>query len=142
VPAKRRSTDERATGANVSDDLYEEIDDEPFDEDEYEDEDEEEGQDETPRTKRSRALSAMSAGEVGQRHITALTGKQSEGVTQVQPAEGGWLVQVEVVEDRRVPSSGDILALYEAEMDMEGNLMSYRRLRRYRRGRGDSSEAS
>ncbi|MFC7645216.1 hypothetical protein ACFQX6_34670 [Streptosporangium lutulentum] len=57
VPAKRRSTDERASGANVSDDLYEEIDDEPFDEDEYEDEDE----DETPRKKRSRALSAMSA---------------------------------------------------------------------------------
>ncbi|WP_371780838.1 gas vesicle protein GvpO [Streptosporangium subroseum] len=139
MPAKRRSTDERATGANVSDDLYEEIDDEPFDEDEYEDEDE----DETPKTKRSsRALSAMSAGEVGQRHIAALTGKQSEGVTQVQPAEDGWVVQVEVVEDRRVPSSGDILALYEAEMDMEGNLLSYRRLRRYRRGRGDSSEAS
>jgi Gas vesicle synthesis protein GvpO len=136
VPAKRRSTDERATGANVSDDLYEEIDDESFDEDEYEDEDE------TPKTKRSRDLSAMSAGEVGQRHIAALTGKQSEGVTQVQPAEDGWVVQVEVVEDRRVPSSGDILALYEAEMDMEGNLLSYRRLRRYRRGRGDSSEAS
>ena len=34
------------------------------------------------------------------------------------------------------------LALYEAEMDMEGDLLSYRRLRRYRRGRGDSSEAS
>ncbi|MDP9846710.1 gas vesicle protein GvpO [Streptosporangium lutulentum] len=138
MPAKRRSTDERASGANVSDDLYEEIDDEPFDEDEYEDEDE----DETPRKKRSRALSAMSAGEVGQRHIAALTGRTSEGVTQVQPAEDGWLVQVEVVEDRRVPSSGDILALYEAEMDMEGDLLSYRRLRRYRRGRGDSSEAS
>ncbi|MEV6862957.1 gas vesicle protein GvpO [Streptosporangium subroseum] len=136
MPAKRRSTDERATGANASDDLYEEIDDEPFDEDEYEDEDE------TPRTKRSRDLSAMSAGEVGQRHIAALTGRSSEGVTQVQPAEDGWVVQVEVVEDRRVPSSGDILALYEAEMDMEGNLLSYRRLRRYRRGRGDSSEAS
>jgi len=138
VPAKRRSTDGRATGANVSDDLYEEIDDEPFDEDEYEDEDEEE----TPRTRRSRRLTAMSAGEVGQRHIAALTGKQSEGVTQVQPAEDGWLVQVEVVEDRRVPSSGDILALYEAELDEEGDLLSYRRLRRYRRGRGDSSEAS
>ncbi|AWS40642.1 gas vesicle protein GvpO [Streptosporangium sp. 'caverna'] len=140
MPAKRRSTDERATGANVSDDLYEEIDDEPFDEDEEEYEDEDEV--ETPRAKRSRALSAMSAGEFGQRHIAALTGRQSEGVTQVQPAEDGWLVQVEVVEDRRVPSSGDILALYEAEMDMEGNLLSYRRLRRYRRGRGDSSEAS
>ncbi|MFC7645215.1 gas vesicle protein GvpO [Streptosporangium lutulentum] len=74
--------------------------------------------------------------------MAALTGRTSEGVTQVQPAEDGWLVQVEVVEDRRVPSSGDILALYEAEMDMEGDLLSYRRLRRYRRGRGDSSEAS
>jgi hypothetical protein len=52
------------------------------------------------------------------------------------------VVEVEVVEDRRIPSSGDILALYEAEMDMEGNLLAYRRIRRYRRGRGDYGEAS
>jgi hypothetical protein len=76
------------------------------------------------------------------RHIADLTAKETEGITLVEPVEGGWVVNVEVVEDRRVPSSGDILALYEAEMDVEGNLLSYRRIRRYRRGKGDYGEAS
>ena len=50
-----------------------------------------------------------------------MTGKQPEGVTGVAPAEDGWIVAVEVVEDRRIPSSSDILASYEAGLDMTGN---------------------
>jgi uncharacterized protein YuzE len=71
------------------------------------------------------------------RQITELTGKQPEGVTAVDRGEDGWVVGVEIVEDRRVPSSSDILAIYEIELDMDGELMSYRRVRRYQRGRGD-----
>jgi hypothetical protein len=82
----------------------------------------------------SRALPAAAAGEAGLRHITDLTAKEVEGATRVQPVEDGWVVEVEVVEDHRIPSSGDILALYEAELDIEGNLLSYQRKRRYRRG--------
>jgi hypothetical protein len=48
------------------------------------------------------------------------------------------VVVVEVVEDRRIPSSGDVLALYEADLDTEGNLMSYRRKGRYRRSSSDN----
>ncbi|HEX4812422.1 MAG TPA: gas vesicle protein GvpO [Nonomuraea sp.] len=86
------------------------------------------------------SLNAVTAGGVGLRHIGDLTGKETEGVTGVEPADDGWIVTVEVVEDRRIPSSGDILALYEAEIDKEGGLLSYRRLRRYRRASGDAGE--
>jgi hypothetical protein len=48
---------------------------------------------------------------------------------------GGWCVIVEVVETRRIPDSADILATYQAEVDDDGELVSYRRLRRYNRGR-------
>jgi hypothetical protein len=85
-------------------------------------------------------LSAAEAAQGGLRQIAELTGKQPEGVTGVEPAEDGWVVGVEVVEDRRVPSSSDILAIYEAEFDMSGELLSYRRLRRFARGRGCSGE--
>ncbi|WP_283133146.1 gas vesicle protein GvpO [Rhizohabitans arisaemae] len=88
------------------------------------------------------ALSAAAAGETGLRHIAELTAREVEGVTLVKPAEEGWLVDVEVVEDRHIPSSGDVLALYEAELDSEGDLLSYRRLRRYRRGSGDDGGAT
>lgn len=81
----------------------------------------------------------MTASKAGLRHISDLTSKEVEGVTFVRPAEDDWQVGVEVVEDRRIPSSGDILALYEVEMDQEGNLLSYRRTRRYKRGSGDNS---
>ena len=61
----------------------------------------------------------------------------------MQPTEDGWLVSVEVLEDRRVPSSGDILALYEAELDPDGSLLAYRRARRYSRNHAtDEREVS
>ena len=58
----------------------------------------------------------------------------------VEPSEDGWLVTVEVVEDRRIPSSTDVLATYETELDRDGELISYRRVRRYARGRGDNRD--
>jgi Gas vesicle synthesis protein GvpO len=92
-----------------------------------------------PSRGRAPSLTAAQAAQEGLREIAQLTGKQTEGVTGVEPAEDGWIVGVEVVEDRRVPSSADVLATYEAEFDMDGELLSYRRVKRYSRGRGDSS---
>jgi hypothetical protein len=69
--------------------------------------------------------------------IAELSTRQPEGVTAVEPAEDGWVVGIELVEDRRVPSSADILAIYEAEVNVDGELVAYRRTRRYPRGRGD-----
>ena len=83
-------------------------------------------------------LTAAGAGRYGMRQIAELTGKEPEGVTGVAPAEDGWLVTVEVVETRRIPASTDLLATYETEIAPDGELVSYRRVRRYARGRGDS----
>lgn len=88
----------------------------------------------------SGALSAADAAQAGLRHIADLTGKEVTGVTSVQPVETGWIVGVEVVEDRRVPSSTDLLALYEAQMAGDGDLLAYHRRRRYSRGRGNDGE--
>jgi Gas vesicle synthesis protein GvpO len=99
----------------------------------------------TENTKRASAsaahapeLTAGEAGRTGLLQITELTGKAPEGITGVEPAEDGWVVSVEVVEDRRVPSSTDVLATYEIEVDMAGDLVSYRRVQRYSRGHGDT----
>ena len=140
MPARRRARQEERVANRDADDLYED-DEETFDDEEDDFDDEPLEEKSGDRGRRPRALSAATAGRAGLRHIADLTAKEIEGVTLVQPEENGWVVGVEVVEDRRVPSSGDILALYEAEMDREGNLLSYRRTRRYKRGKGDS-EAS
>lgn len=151
-PGKRGSSERSAADVQAPDDLYEEPpgeDDDLYEDEEDEreeeealEEDEEDEEDEPVSRRRGRDLSAVSAGGAGLRHIAELTGKETEGITRVSPVEGGWKVEVEVVEDRRIPSSGDILALYEADMDTRGHLLSYRRVRRYRRGRGDDSGAS
>jgi hypothetical protein len=87
-----------------------------------------------------RRLSAAEAGREGLRQITELTGKDPESVTGVRRSDDGWLVTVDVVEDRRIPSSTDILSTYEAEIDGDGELVSYQRVRRYSRGRGDNGD--
>jgi hypothetical protein len=74
---------------------------------------------------------------VGAEQIAELTGKPPETVTQIQPNGDSWTIGVEVVEDRRIPSSTDLMGLYEIDLDRSGDLLSYRRVKRYSRGRGD-----
>ena len=83
-------------------------------------------------------LSAEKAAERGVRYITRFTGKEPETVTQIARSDAGWVVGVEVVEDRRIPSSSDILAIYEVRIDREGEVDGYRRTARYSRGRGNT----
>src|SRR3954467_14409173 len=79
-------------------------------------------------------LTARDVIDLVRQYVTELTGLEAGRMTSLQPTEGGgWIVEVEVVEDRRIPSSSDILGLYEMELDADGQLLSYRRTQRYLR---------
>jgi Gas vesicle synthesis protein GvpO len=80
---------------------------------------------------------ARQAVEAALRQVMGLSGKQAESITDVERREDGWMIGIEVVEDHRIPSSADILASYEATVDQDGELIAYRRLSRYIRGRSD-----
>ncbi|MFD2767610.1 gas vesicle protein [Micromonospora eburnea] len=82
-------------------------------------------------------ITAAEAAREGLRQIAGLTGKDPLGATSIQPIDDGWLVEVEVVEDHRIPASTDLLGLYQVELDMIGSLLGYQRTRRYQRGKGD-----
>ena len=80
-------------------------------------------------------LNARDAADVARELITELNGQDPVAMTSVEVTDQeGWIVEFEVVEDRRIPSSSDILALYEVEMDADGELLALRRTRRYLRG--------
>ena len=81
---------------------------------------------------------ARQAVKAALRQVMDLSGKQAESITDVERREGGWMIGIEVVEDHRIPSSADILANYEATVDQDGELIAYRRVSRYIRGRSDS----
>lgn len=67
-------------------------------------------------------------------YVTGMTGKEPETITSLERTDDdGWRVDVEVIETRRIPDSTDILAVYEAELDADGQLLAYRRVQRYSR---------
>jgi hypothetical protein len=87
------------------------------------------------------SIPAREAVQLAPEYITEITGRRPVQITGVEPTdEDGWIVEVEIVEDRRIPSSADMLALYEIEPDADGILLAYRRTRRYRRGQALDGE--
>jgi hypothetical protein len=87
-----------------------------------------------PRASAPKRVTGVRVAAMAADQLLELTGKAAEGVTGLQRTDDGWTVQVEVVEVRRIPDTTDVLALYEVEVDEDGELESYRRLRRYARG--------
>ncbi len=80
-------------------------------------------------------LTAREAVALVREYITEMTEVEPVRMTSATPTdEGGWIIEVETVEDRRIPSSADILALYEVELDSSGEMLAYQRTRRYMRG--------
>lgn len=106
------------------------------------------GKDSTARTKGSggrgrttgdgsRAIPAGAAARRAAEHVRELTGREAESVTALDRTDGGWRIGIEVVESHRIPDSTDILAVYQVDLDEDGELHSYRRDERYYRGRAD-----
>ncbi|MFF3290835.1 gas vesicle protein [Streptomyces sp. NPDC003023] len=69
--------------------------------------------------------------------LAELTGMDAETVSSFARTDDGWRLVVEVLELARVPDTSSLLASYEVEVDTDGELTSYRRTRRYERGRAD-----
>ncbi|MET7362884.1 gas vesicle protein [Streptomyces sp. NPDC005562] len=69
--------------------------------------------------------------------LAELTGMTPESVSSFERTEDGWLLEVEVLELSRVPDTMSLLASYEVQLDAQGELTGYRRLRRYERGRAE-----
>ncbi|MFJ4466070.1 gas vesicle protein [Streptomyces sp. NPDC089424] len=72
--------------------------------------------------------------------LAELTGMAAETVSSFEQTEDGWSLEVEVLELARVPDTMSLMASYEVELDSDGQLTGYRRLRRYERGRADTGK--
>ena len=96
-----------------------------------------------------RASSGSSAATVGARGVLTTArelaselGWNWEALSGLRREGDGWTVAMDVVETRRVPSTTDVIAVYEVDFDDTGELLGYRRLRHYVRGRGDNERNS
>jgi len=91
------------------------------------------GSDSEPASRGSAVTGARLA-YLGAEQLVELTQKPFEGVIGLHRTEDGWTVEVEVLEMRRIPETTDILGVYEVSVDTSGEMVSYKRVRRYLRG--------
>ena len=92
-----------------------------------------------PRAEPGRRMTGAKVAEAATRQLAELTSREIEGVTALQRTDEGWVVELEVLELRRIPSTTDVLATYEVTMDTSGELEEYRRGQRYVRGQAEGS---
>jgi hypothetical protein len=89
---------------------------------------------------RRNGLSGREAIERVRRDFPQLLGRPVEAVLGLERAEdNGWTVTVQVVELSRIPTTTDVLGSYEVTIDEQGELLGYRRGRRYHRNQTDQS---
>jgi Gas vesicle synthesis protein GvpO len=65
--------------------------------------------------------------------LVDLTGKSPEGVSAVERDGDQWIVTIDLLELSRVPETTDVLGSYEVFLSADGDLIGYRRTRRYTR---------
>jgi hypothetical protein len=84
-----------------------------------------------------RTIRSVDVLRTAREQLSELTGMTAETVSSFARTPDGWRLVLEVLELARVPDSVSLLASYEVEVDSDGELVSYRRTRRYERGRAD-----
>ncbi|WP_299531598.1 gas vesicle protein [uncultured Streptomyces sp.] len=95
------------------------------------------GDSSTATARRPRAGGPEHAARSASQSLEGLIGHPAEGVSAVRRADDGWCVVVDVLEVPRIPDTTSLLASYEVQLDKDGELLEYRRVRRYRRGAAD-----
>jgi hypothetical protein len=69
-----------------------------------------------------------------------LTGLKAETVSGMTREDDHWNVTLELIELARIPTAQDVMGTYACTVDAVGNLLGYRRTRRYLRGDADNRE--
>jgi hypothetical protein len=90
-------------------------------------------------SKRRGGLSAIEAVERAREHLSVLLGRPVDGVLGIDRDQGNWIVTAQVLELARIPNTTDVLGEYEAVLDRNGEVLGYRRTRRYHRGQVDGA---
>jgi gas vesicle protein GvpO len=79
-------------------------------------------------------VSARELTLLAMRTVQELTGYRPEAVTGLEWDGESWRVSVDVRELARIPNTTDVMATYVVQLDEQGQLLGYRRARRFIRG--------
>jgi len=79
---------------------------------------------------------ALSMGKLIQKarsELNTLTGLEISSTVGAEKEGEGWLVTMEVIEKHSIPDGMDILAVYETRLDLDGNMLEFKRVRMRKR---------
>ena len=77
------------------------------------------------------ALSLVEIARKAKEQLSEVTGMKPETISSVRYDEEYWYVHVETLELSRIPPTTDIMSSFLVQLDGDGDLVEYRRLRRY-----------
>lgn len=83
--------------------------------------------------RRHRAISLPQAMALARAEMPDIASQPLDGIASAERGEDGWRIVAEVVESRARVGNNDLLAAFELLLDADGELLSFRRLRRYHR---------
>ncbi len=66
--------------------------------------------------------------------LKKLTGYTVDSIVSFSKKESGWSLTATIIELKRIPASSDVLVEYEVDLDGTGDIVGYRRGRRFCRG--------
>ena len=84
-------------------------------------------------------MRASQIGGLAKEELESLTGLKAETVSSVQKQGEHWDVTVDMIEMHVTPNTRDVLAIYDVQIDGEGNILGYRRMGRYVRSQVEIS---
>ena len=82
-------------------------------------------------------LSGRDAIRHAREQLEEMMGRPVDAVLGMTRDEDGWTVTVQVVELERIPNSTDVLGSYDVVVDRDGDVVGYRRTKRYHRSQAD-----
>jgi len=74
------------------------------------------------------ATNMVSIIERAREQLIVATGLKTSSTLSIAMGEKGWLVNIEMVEKESIPNQMDLLAIYETQLDEDGNLMGFKRM--------------
>ncbi|MFF5563034.1 gas vesicle protein [Streptomyces sp. NPDC012623] len=69
--------------------------------------------------------------------LAELLQREPGSVSALKATDDGWSADVEVVEIEKIPETTSVMASYRVDLDGQGQLVGYERIRRYSRGQID-----
>ncbi len=66
--------------------------------------------------------------------IKKLISKEPESISFLEKTQDGWTVNCDVLEKKSVPETYDLLKILEFKLDKNANVISFKQLRKVRRG--------